>query len=129
MSIRRAVSTLLLAVYLPACTAYHRSDEAITLVAAVPGAVSPIRVTTLDGQRTEVWSPTIATDTLFGSNGAPGEATGRVAVPLSVIRSTAVRKPDPLRTVGVVALAIGGAVALVAVVTQIFGGAAQEIYQ
>ena len=128
MNIRAAISGCLLAAYLPACTAYHRSDDAMARVIAVPGSVSPVRVTTQEGKRIEVWSPTVANDSLYGANGAPGEATGRIALPLSAIKSTAARKPDALLTAGAVVLAIGGAVALVAVIGALSEGAATELY-
>lgn len=128
MKVRAAISGLLLATYLPACTAYHGSDDAMAQVAAVPGSVSPIRVTTLEGKRIEIWSPTVENDSLYGANGAPGEATSRVALPLSAIKSTAVRKPDALLTAGAVVLAIGGAVALVAVIGALSEGAAKGLY-
>lgn len=128
MTARAAISGLLLASYLQACTAYHRSDGAMAQIVAVPGSVSPLRVTTLGGERIEVWSPTVAKDTLYGANGAPGEATGRVALPLSAIKSTAVRRPDALLTAGAVVLAIGGAVALVAVIGALSEGVATEVY-
>lgn len=128
MRMRRTLATLLLAAYVSACTAYHRSDDAMAQVIAVPGSVSPIRVTTQEGKRIEVWSPKVANDSLYGANGAPGQATGRIALPLSAIKSTAARKPDALLTAGAVVLAIGGAVALVAVIGALSEGVATELY-
>lgn len=129
MPFRRVVSALMLAAYLPACTAYHRSDDAMAQVIAVPGSVSSIRVTTQEGKRTEVWSPMVANDSLSGANGAPGQATGRIALPLLAIKSTAVRKPDALLTAGAVVLAIGGAAALVAVIGALAEGSATGLYE
>ena len=110
MSFRRIVSLVLLAAYLPACTAYHGTDQPLVTLTAPPKPVSRVRVTTLDGSRIQVWSPQVRGDSLHGFTKTRGADTIWVAMPLAGIRSTEVQKVDAVMTVGGVALAAAAAV-------------------
>ena len=108
MSIRRIVSLLLLAAYLPACTAYHQTDASVAQLTASPKPVDRIRVTKLDGTRVQIWGPRVALDSVIGMNQAPGKETGRVAIALADIQSLEVKEVDALMTgVGVVGTLVG----------------------
>jgi len=115
MLFRRTVSMLLLAAYLPACTAYRLTDEPLAQLTASPKPVGRVCVTKLNGIQVEVWEPRVAGDTLFGSNAAPGKATAGVAIALADIQSTEVRKFDTGRTV-VAVVVIGGVLTLAGLV-------------
>lgn len=104
MSFRRVVSLLLLAVYLPACTAYHQTETPLVQLTAPPKPVERVRVTTAEGARLQVWSPRVAGDSLVGFTKSDGRDSSWVAVPLSTIRSTEVQKVDAVRTLGGVAI-------------------------
>lgn len=102
----KALCSLLLLVYLPACTSWR------------PGAPTPaqfiaserpelIRVTRNDGSTFTLSNPRVAGDTLFGRRPGglvQGDSTRNVALPLSDMRQVAVRHTN-----------IGGTLALVGV--------------
>lgn len=112
MSIRRVVSLLLLAAYLPGCTAYHGTDQSLATLTAPPKPVSGVRVTTVEGARIQVRSPQVRSDSLHGFTKTHGADTTWVALPLAGIRSTEVQKVDAVMTVGGVALTAAAAVGL-----------------
>lgn len=103
MSMCRVVSMLLLAAYLPACTAYHQTSVPLAELTAAPKPVERVRVTRPDGSRLQVWAPHVTADSLVGWNAAPGKETGGVAVALADIRRWDVQKVDALKTLGVTA--------------------------
>jgi hypothetical protein len=94
------ISVVLLAAYLPACTAYHQTDESVVQLTAPPKPVERVRVTTVDGTRVQIWGPRVQGDSLLGMNAAPGKETGRVALALASVRSVEVQKVDALKTIG-----------------------------
>jgi hypothetical protein len=120
MSYRRAVSILLLAVYLPACTSYHTTTLPVAELTAAPEAPERIRVTTADGATVEVDAPRVANDTLYGSTwttGAGGkQSAGVMTIPIANIRTVEVRKSDGTKTLllvggiaaGILLLGVGG---------------------
>jgi hypothetical protein len=116
MSFRRTISMLLLAAYLPACTAYHLTDMSVAQLTAPPKPVERVRVTKEDGTRVQVWEPRVARDSVIGMKAAPGKDTARVAVSLGDIREVEVQKVDALKTAGgvlVVGTVLAGFFALV----------------
>jgi hypothetical protein len=100
MRFRPMISVILLAAYLPACTAYHQTDESVVQLTAPPKPADRVRVTTVDGTRVQIWSPRVQGDSLFGKNAAPGKETGGVTVALADVRSVEVQKVDALKTFG-----------------------------
>ena len=116
MSCRRAVSILLLAVYLPACTAYHQTNETVAQLAAPPEPVERVRLTRMDGTRVQIWGPRVALDSVIGMDKAPGKEAGRVAVALADIRSVEVQEVDAAMTaVGVVGTMVGISLVIVGI--------------
>lgn len=115
MLFRRTISVLPLAAYLPACTAYHQTNEPLVQLTAQPNSAGRVCVTKQNGMQVEVWEPRVASDTLFGTNAAPGKETAGVAIALADIQSIQVRKFDAGKTV-VAVVVIGGVLALVGVV-------------
>lgn len=111
MRFHRIASALLLATYLPACTAYHQTDESVVQLTAPPKPVERIRVTRVDGSRVQLWGPRVHGDSLFGMNAAPGKETGGVAVALAEVRSADVQEVDALKTVAGI-LVIGTVIGL-----------------
>lgn len=108
MSFRRVVSLLLLAAYLPACTAYHQTNETVAQLTAPPKPVDRVRITRVDGTRIQVWGPRVALDSVIGMDKAPGKETGRVAIALADIQALEVKEVDALMTgVGVVGTMVG----------------------
>jgi hypothetical protein len=114
MSFRRAVSALLLAAYLPACTSFQATSQPLTELTAPPKPVDKVRVTTTAGAQLEVDAPRVVNDTLFGSSWT-AEAGGKqtteaVALPLADIRTVEVKKSDGTTTllviVGIVAVVV-----------------------
>jgi hypothetical protein len=116
MSFRRAVSVLLLAAYLPACTSFQSTSQPLTELTAPPKPVNKVRVTTTAGRAIEVDAPRVVNDTLFGSTwtaGSGGKAGAQaVALPLVDIRTVEVRKSDSGSTVILVVAIVGGVVLL-----------------
>jgi hypothetical protein len=111
MRFRRVVSLLLLAAYLPACTSYHQTEQPLAQLTVAPKPVSRLCITKRNGVRVEVLEPRVISDSLVGLTTTPGQAAGRVAIPLAEIQSTEVRKFDAGKTVAVLVI-IGGSVAL-----------------
>jgi hypothetical protein len=120
MRCRRAVSLLLLAACLPACTSYGSTSQSLPELTASPQGVPQLRVTTRAGTKVEMWSPRLMGDTLRGFADPPGERQRVVFVPVSEIQGTEVLKTNAVKTtlavVGVGALLLGlvGTVALLA---------------
>ncbi|HEX5004586.1 MAG TPA: hypothetical protein VFV65_04680 [Gemmatimonadales bacterium] len=111
MPFRAVVSVILLAAYLPACTAYHATSTPLAELTTPPNPVGRVCVTKFSGAQVEVLQPRVAHDTLFGMNGARGMATSGVAIALSDIKSTEIRKLDGGKTL-VAVLVIGGVMVL-----------------
>lgn len=112
MRFRAVVSMILLAAYLPGCTAYHTTSTPLDQLTAAPKPVGRVCVTKVSGGQVEVLEPRVAHDTLFGMNGARGMSTSGVAIALSDIKSTQVRKVDGARTL-VAVVVVGGVLVLV----------------
>ena len=98
MITKRCVAALLLAAYLPACTAYHQTDASVVQVLAAPSPPGRICVTRSNGAQVEVWEPRVSGDTLHGVNAALGTVSWQIAIPLDDIQSTQVRKVDAGKT-------------------------------
>jgi hypothetical protein len=108
---RRFVAALLLSAYLPACTAYHQTEQPLAQLTASPKPVGRLCITKRNGVRVEVREPRVISDSLVGQTSTPGQAEGRVAIALAEIQSSAVRKFDAGKTVAVLVI-IGGSIAL-----------------
>jgi hypothetical protein len=65
MRFPRMFAALLLAVYLPACTAYHQTETPLTQLTAPPKPVERVRVTAVDGRQLEVWGPRTERDSVI----------------------------------------------------------------
>ena len=91
MSIRRVVSALMLAAYLPACTSYQPPRQPLAELTAAPKPPEHLRVTTTDGAVVEVDGPRVANDSLFGSTvddwARAASETRPMAIPLADIRT------------------------------------------
>jgi len=98
MPSRRVLSALLLAAYLPACSSYKATTQPLASLTAEPEPVSQVRITTADSSHLKVRAPRVVGDTLHGYTGIHGHDTTWVAIPLSEIRVTKVRKPDGVET-------------------------------
>jgi hypothetical protein len=118
MSIRRVVSLLLLAAYLPACTSYQATTQPVAELTATPKPPEHLRVTTNEGVVVEVDGPRVVNDSLFGTTVASGPrgepATKAVAIPLSGIRTVEVKRPDGSKTT-ILVIGIVGAMVLLGV--------------
>ncbi len=101
---------MLLAAYLPACTVYRQSEAPLAPATASAKPVERIRITTLEDTRIQIWSPRVVGDSLLGFTKVGERDDTRIAVALSDIRSTEVRKVSPALTVG--AAVLGAAVVL-----------------
>jgi hypothetical protein len=116
MLYRRAISILLLAVYLPACTSYKTTTQPVAELTAAPKPPEHIRVTTTAGATVEVDAPRVVNDSLFGTTvvtGPRGEPTTQaVAIPLAGIHTVAVKRPDGSKTTILVIGIVGAMVAL-----------------
>ena len=111
MSVRRVVSTLLLAAYLPACTSYQATTQPLAELTATPKPPEHLRVTTTAGAKFIVDAPRVVNDSLFGttvavdSKGTP--TTKAVAMPIADIRTAEVQKSDGSTAVIVVVGIVG----------------------
>ena len=104
MRFHRVLSLLLLAVHLPACTVYRQSEAPLAQVTAPATPVERVRITTLRDTRFQVWSPRVEGDSLIGFSKVGGQADTRIAVALSDIQATELRKVSPGLTVGAAVL-------------------------
>lgn len=98
MRIRPMIASLLLAAYLPACTSYQATTHPLASLTAEPEPVPQVIVTTADSSRTKVKAPRVVGDTLHGYTKVHKSDTNWVAIPLSEVRKTEVRKGDALAT-------------------------------
>ena len=115
MPCRRALSILLLVLYLPGCASYHQTRTPLAELTTSPRAPARIRVTRTDSTRVEIWQPFVRNDSVIGQNAVPQKATRYLVVPLADVGSVEVRQPSPLLTlglIGVVAALTIGALAL-----------------
>lgn len=108
MSFRRALATLLLAAYLPACAHYQPTAQPLGELTAPPDPVKQVRVTLTSGTRIQVTSPRVESDTLRGTEGLARTSGPPVAIPLSAI--TKVEMVQPAKK-----LSTGAAIAIVTV--------------
>lgn len=109
MSFRRVVSLLLLAAYLPACTGFQATSQPLSELTAPPAPVQQLRVTTKDGKRTTVLSPTVVSDTLRGFAGSRSTDIVVILIPVADIASVEVGKPKDDAT-SIIVIVIVGAV-------------------
>ena len=104
---RRAIATLLLVLYLPACTSWQVGKTSPEQLFE-DDPPEKVRVTQTDGSRVELLAPMITADTLRGS--VKGDSVS-VAIPLSNVQTVEVRESDSLKglalTVGIVGLVVG----------------------
>ena len=108
MSIRRVVSLLLVAAYLPACAHYQPTARPLAELTAPPDPVQQVRVTLTNGTRIQVTSPRVESDTLRGTEGYSRTSGPPVAIPLAAI--TKVEMVQPAKK-----LSTGAAIAIVVV--------------
>ena len=106
------LSALLLASYLPACTSYQATTHPLVSLTAEPEPVSQLIITTADSTRIKIRSPRVAGDTLHGYTKVHHNDTTWVAIPLSEIRVTKVRKSDPVET-AILAVTVTAAILVV----------------
>ena len=113
MRFRAALSTVLLAAYLPACTSYQATTESVLALTAPPKPVGSVRVTTTEGRTLEVQHPRVSGDSLhgtaltIGSRGQP--SSEQVAIPVKAIKTVEVRRTDESRTM-VLGIVVGAVV-------------------
>jgi len=116
MSIRRVVSVLMLAAYLPACTSYQATTQPLAELTASPKPPEHVRVISTDGALVEVDGPRVVNDSLFGTTvvtGPRGEPTTQaMAIPLTRIRTVEVKKSDGSKTTILVVGIVGALVVL-----------------
>lgn len=105
---RRLIATLLLAAYLPACTAYHQTKQPLTQLTASPKPASRLCITKRNGVRIEVLEPRVTSDSLLGTTTTPGQLAGRIAIAVAEIQSIEVRKIDAGKTVALLVVTVGG---------------------
>lgn len=105
MPCRRALSMLLLALYLPACASYSQTATPLTKLTTSPRPPGRIRVTRTDSTRVEIWQPFVRNDSVIGQNAVPQKATRYLVVPLADVGSVEVRQPSPLLTLGLIGVA------------------------
>jgi hypothetical protein len=118
MRLRRVVSIVLLAAYLPACTHYQPTAQPLAELAAPPDPVRQVRVTLTSGARIQVTSPRVESDTLRGTEGYSRTSGPPVAIPLSAITKVEMVQPaKKLSTGAAIAIVVGtaGIVALLVV--------------
>jgi len=101
---RRAISAVLLVLYLPACTFWQTTNTPLPEITGPPEPAASVRVTTVAGEEIELQDPRVHADTLIG--GAVPD-TGWVFLPLSDIKKVEVRKKNVLKTIGAGALLLG----------------------
>lgn len=106
----RTTAALLLACYLPACTAWHTQSATPQQVVATKQP-RKLRVVRQDGSRIELLQPRIEGDSLVGTTGVskPGTPLPRVAIALADVKAVEVHEGDAGKTlvlVGVVGLAM-----------------------
>ncbi|MGE5759541.1 MAG: hypothetical protein ACM37V_04175 [Gemmatimonadota bacterium] len=112
----RATAALLLACYLPACTAWHTQSTPPQQVIATKQP-RKLRVVRQDGSRIELQQPRIEGDSLVGTTGVakPGTLLPRVAIALADVKAVEVHEGDTGKTlllVGVIgAVMVAGALA------------------
>ena len=115
----RIIATLLLVVYLPACTSYQTLADPVAGLQPSPKPVQKARVTIDTGKRFEIMSPRLSADSIQGSL-RDGSA---VSVPMKAVQEVEVREPNGtktfLLTIGVI-LALGGAA--IGIAALILGG-------
>ncbi len=118
---RRAIASLLLFLYLPACTSWQvgKPTPQKFLENEQP---EKVRVTQTDGSRVELMSPEVRTDSLVGTVKVPSSSRGTVrtigytdstiSIPLSEVQSVEVKKADGTKT----GILVGGMMLFVVVV-------------
>jgi hypothetical protein len=99
MDMRRALSCILLPVYVASCMSW-RVEPVSPAQVVIQDQPSAIRVTMNDGSRFELESPVVSGDSLLGL--AKSEAYAPRGVLLADISRVEIRKGDALKTVGLV---------------------------
>jgi len=99
---RRAVSSLLLVVYLPGCTFWQATSTPLPELTGPPNPPPLVRITPVDGERIEIQDPRVHGDSLIGGT-VPD--TGWVFIPLADIKKVEIRKRNVPKTALVVVLA------------------------
>ena len=99
MDMRRALSCILLPVYVASCMSW-RVEPVSPAQVVVQDQPSAIRVTMNDGSRFELESPVVSGDSLLGL--AKSESYTQRGVLLADVSRVEIRKGDALKTVGLV---------------------------
>jgi hypothetical protein len=99
MDMRRALSCILLPVYVASCMSW-RVEPVSPAQVVVQDQPSAIRVTMNDGSRFELESPVVSGDSLLGL--AKSKSFAQRGVLLADISKVEIRKGDALKTVGLV---------------------------
>jgi hypothetical protein len=92
---RRAISAVLLVLYLPACTFWQTTNTPLPEITGPPEPAASVRVTTVAGEEIELQDPRVHADTLIG--GAVPD-TGWVYLPLSDIERVEVKQRSLWKT-------------------------------
>ena len=116
MRMRRIVSTLLLAAYLPACTAYQATQQPLSELTAPPKPVGLVLVKTANGDAIEVRDPRVAGDTLVGHGTSTVTKLPVEKVPMDQVRGVEVKRFSAGKTIALVVMTAGVA-ALVGVMS------------
>jgi hypothetical protein len=118
MFYRHAISSLLLAAFLPACASYQATTQSVVELAAPPKPAERLRVWTVSGERFAVWAPQVVRDTLHGADRRPSADARQLAIPVSSIESVEVYDASSGSRVAGQIVAAGAAVALIAVIVE-----------
>ena len=111
---QRLLACGLLAIYLPGCASWRAVGPSPTAVMERDNPRA-IRVTRADGSHVELHLPSIQGDTLMGQTRRKVKGKVRdslAAIPLSEVKTVAVRKFSPGRTVLFVGGVVGGIIAV-----------------
>ena len=121
MSFRRVVSLVLLAAYLPACTAYQATQQPLPELTAPPNPAGLVLVKTANGDEIEMRDPRILGDTLLGSGTSTVTKLPVGKVPMDQVRGVEVKRFSAGKTIALV-----GVIALVSVFLGVVASNATE---
>ena len=111
---RRAIATLLLVLYLPACTSWQVAKASPEQLFE-DDPPEKVMVTQTDGSRVELMSPEVRADSLVGT--MKGD-TVTVAIALSQVQKLEVRESDSLKGLGLTIGILAGVVGLFALLAE-----------
>lgn len=99
---RRLIASLLLAVYLPACTSYQATTQPLAELTAPPKPVGMVLVKTANGDAIEMSDPRVAGDTLVGLGTSTVTKLPVGKVPMDQVRSVEVKRFSTGKTIALV---------------------------